>query len=271
MDIAGESFDNTSSSPARSIEPEGRGEDASRVWERIASDYYRLFPPNETVFSYGPLVASEAELKLLGPVAGKKVLDLGCGAGSNAVALAKAGARVIAVDFSESRLQIARKVAERAEVRVEFRRSELSELVFLPARTIDICVCIGSLNLVRDWGRLVRAVERVLDQKGIFVGAIEHPFWSVISRANGSVARAYSDPISFEAELIPGRDDSRVAFNSITVSGLLGLLQKEGFRVTSLVELEATAPPTDPYYRLYPPTLAKAIPPVLVFKAQPHG
>ncbi|HKE75599.1 MAG TPA: methyltransferase domain-containing protein, partial [Acidimicrobiales bacterium] len=53
---------------------------------------------------YGPGLPPESELRLLGHVDGRRVLDLGCGAGSGAVALAKAGARVIAVDDDEASL-----------------------------------------------------------------------------------------------------------------------------------------------------------------------
>ena len=50
------------------------------------------------VVSYGPDIADERTFKLLGNVEGKRVLELGCGGGQNAVALAKQGARVITVD-----------------------------------------------------------------------------------------------------------------------------------------------------------------------------
>ena len=46
-------------------------------------------------FSYGPNGPTERELRLLGDVKGKRVLELGCGTGETAVALAQQGAVVI--------------------------------------------------------------------------------------------------------------------------------------------------------------------------------
>ena len=53
-----------------------------------------------TAVVYGTELPTEAELKLLGPVEGRRVLDLGCGAGRNATVLAQQGAKVLAVDPS---------------------------------------------------------------------------------------------------------------------------------------------------------------------------
>ena len=49
---------------------------------------------------YGAELPTEADLRLCGDVRGKRVLDLGCGAGENAIALARQGAHVIALDAS---------------------------------------------------------------------------------------------------------------------------------------------------------------------------
>src|SRR6478735_4090945 len=47
-----------------------------------------------SVVVYGTELPTESELKLLGTVEGARILDLGCGTGRNAVALAQAGAKV---------------------------------------------------------------------------------------------------------------------------------------------------------------------------------
>jgi hypothetical protein len=60
-----------------------------------------------------PFVALEEQHfdEVLGPVAGLRVLDLGCGTGRHAVRLARAGASVEAVDFSDGMLAQARRSA----------------------------------------------------------------------------------------------------------------------------------------------------------------
>jgi cyclopropane fatty-acyl-phospholipid synthase-like methyltransferase len=61
---------------------------------------------NET--ASGP---TDRELRLIGAVAGKRVLDLGCGTGRAAITFAQQGAVVIAVDGSRSKLERARERA----------------------------------------------------------------------------------------------------------------------------------------------------------------
>jgi SAM-dependent methyltransferase len=56
-------------------------------------------------------VYTEARLRLLGDVAGKDVLDLGCGVGQSAALLGLRGARVTAVDISERCVQLTVKRA----------------------------------------------------------------------------------------------------------------------------------------------------------------
>ena len=46
------------------------------------------------IVQYGPDIPTEADLRLLGNLENKRVLELGCGGGPNAVAMAKQGARV---------------------------------------------------------------------------------------------------------------------------------------------------------------------------------
>ena len=48
---------------------------------------------------------TDRELRLVGSVAGKRVLDLGCGTGQAAITFAKEGAVVIAVDGSRAQLE----------------------------------------------------------------------------------------------------------------------------------------------------------------------
>src|SRR3954454_7562086 len=69
------------------------------------------------VVHYGPDIPTEADLRLLGNLHGKRVLELGCGGGPISVAMAKQGARVLAIDSSAEQIQHARRLAEREEVK----------------------------------------------------------------------------------------------------------------------------------------------------------
>ena len=113
--------------------------------------------------SSGPICPTEAELRLCGDVRNKRVLDLGCGRGENAVALAKQGAHVIAVDQSaDAARRRARRSPTQHEVRVEWHQSDVADLAFLRADSIDLTLAAGLLTEVDDVDRLFRQVHRVL-------------------------------------------------------------------------------------------------------------
>ena len=111
---------------------------------------------------FGPGLGSDVDRRLIGDARGKRVLDLGCGAGHTAVGLAERGARVIATDNDPGQLFSARALAQRSSVTVEFHEAGPAELAFIRADQIDIAVSVWALSLVDDLDRVFRQVHRVL-------------------------------------------------------------------------------------------------------------
>jgi SAM-dependent methyltransferase len=122
---------------------------------------------------------------LLPDVAGKRVLDLGCGAGQLAVRLAELGAmEVIGVDVSERMLELAR--SERAHPRVTYLRAAIEDVEFPPDR-FELVVSSLALHYVEDYPALVRRVARWLIAGGVFVYSTEHPVYTARDPADGWV------------------------------------------------------------------------------------
>lgn len=68
--------------------------------------------------------AGERELKLLGDVKDRDLLEPGCGGGQNAIVLAKGGARFVGLDISDEQVRFARKLAEKeGRLAIEWSRS----------------------------------------------------------------------------------------------------------------------------------------------------
>ena len=61
-----------------------------------------------------------AFFKLVGNVKGKKTLDLACGEGSNTRILARKGAKVAGVDFSERLIEFARQLEKKEKLGIEY-------------------------------------------------------------------------------------------------------------------------------------------------------
>jgi len=84
----------------------------------------------------------EFRFRLLGPLAGKMLLDVGCGDGLNAVMFAKMGARVTGLDLSPGAIEVARRRAEVNGV------SERTTFICAPVETADLAP--DSFDIV--WG-----------------------------------------------------------------------------------------------------------------------
>jgi len=175
---------------------------------------------------------TDRELRLVGAVTGKRVLDLGCGTGHAAIAFAKQGAVVIAVDGSRAKLERARERAEAEEVKVEFREGDLADLAFLRADSIDAAFSADALAEVEDIARVFRQVQRVLRPHASFVFVQEHPIARCLG-AGGEVQHSYFDPGPITVE--DGAGGTRQLYTR-TVSELFTELGRAGFRVDTIFE-----------------------------------
>ena len=175
---------------------------------------------------------TDRELRLVGAVAGKRVLDLGCGEGQAAITFAKQGAVVIAVDGSRAVLERGRERAEAEEVKVEFREGDLADLAFLRADSIDAVFSADALSEVEDIARVFRQVQRVLRPHSSFVFVHEHPI-ALCLGPNGEIAHSYFDPGPIVVD--DGAGGTRQLYTR-NVSELFTELGRAGFRVDTILE-----------------------------------
>ena len=132
------------------------------------------------VIRFGRDVPTDAELRICGDVGdGKRALELGVSREQNALAFAKLGARAIAVDPDESKIDALRTAATAEEVTVQGIVTELADLGAISSASIDLVVANHTLTDVDDLGRLLRQVHRVLKAGRPFVISVPHPFAGV--------------------------------------------------------------------------------------------
>lgn len=209
----------------------------------------------DDVVTYGPEIPREDTLKLLGDLAGKRVLDLGCGAGRNTVALARAGARVIAVDDDPAQVAEARRVVDDAHQKVELHHSPLAELAFLRADTIDAVLSVYALARVADVGRVFRQLHRVLRPEHSLVVSVPHPTFALLDPGGPDPLRIQRSAFD-EQPYAP--DDPRHGTHARSTGALFTELVRAGFRVDHVLEPAASGsggPHSSPAMAQVPATL----------------
>ncbi len=138
-----------------------------------------------------PLVLLERQHlgSMIGDVSGLGVADIGCGTGRHAVQLALAGARVMAVDFSEAMLARAR--AKTGAEAVTFLRHNLAKPLPLKSASFDRVLCCLVLDHIAELEKLFLELGRLCHKDGFVVVSVMHPAMSL----RGVQAR-FTDPAS---------------------------------------------------------------------------
>lgn len=90
-------------------------------------------------------------------LAGKRVVDVGCGGGLLAEAMAHRGARVTGIDLGEAPLAVARLHAEESGVEVDYRHVSVEALAEEAPGRFDVVTCLEMLEHVPDPASVVRA------------------------------------------------------------------------------------------------------------------
>ena len=151
----------------------------ANAWDKISQCYQRRYQIGTSKVHWGPLCSSENRLQLLGDVNGKRVIEIGAGAGQNSIVLAKQGAIATAYDISKEQLKHGQKLAEEEKVKVNFVRGDFQRLrehfntdsfeIAMSAYALQYCSTLESMN------RTFQQIHEILISEGIFVFSLDHP------------------------------------------------------------------------------------------------
>ena len=104
-------------------------------------------------------------LRQMGDIRGKRLLDLGCGAGENSVYFAQQGAHCVATDYSPGMVEVALKLAASNGVEIEGRTANAMALDF-PDNTFDLVYASNLLHHIPDPKVALKEMHRVLKPGG---------------------------------------------------------------------------------------------------------
>jgi ubiquinone/menaquinone biosynthesis C-methylase UbiE len=229
--------------PARRTVSEAETQHANRrEWDGYADEYQATHGAflRDVGFVWGPEGVDEADLRVLGDVTGRDVLEVGCGAAQCARWLVSRGARAVGLDLSERQLQHARRIDEDTGLAVPVVAGTATVLPFADASFDVVFSSFGALQFVLDAGRAVREAARVLRPGGTFAFSVTHPVrWTMPDDPTMEglvVTSSYWDRTPYLEE----DDDGRVTYaeHHRTLGDWVGHLARQGFRLTGLLEPE---------------------------------
>jgi SAM-dependent methyltransferase len=185
---------------------------ANRTWWDAEADAYQAEhgdflggDTGSTDFVWCPEGLREQDARLLGSpesLAGRTVLEVGCGAAQCARWLTEQGARVLALDLSAGQLRHARELDRRSGIRIGgLIQADATRLPLRDATVDTACSAFGAVPFVADSAALHREVARVLRPGGAWVFSVTHPMRWCFADDPGpgglTVERSYFDRRSY--------------------------------------------------------------------------
>jgi len=121
------------------------------------------------------------ELKEIGDVEGKTLLHLQCHFGMDTLSLARMGAKVTGIDFSDKAIALARQLSEELDVPANFINANIYDIPNLLEDKFDIVFTSnGVIGWLPDLFKWAEIIDYCLKPGGTFYIVENHPFGNLI-------------------------------------------------------------------------------------------
>lgn len=206
--------------------------------ETFFIEYKKL---RERTDSFNILLEQPAFFAMLPSVAGKRVLDLGCGFGDACRQYVQLGAStVVGLDISQKMLAEARRLTDTPKV--HYQSLDMDALVGL-AGPFDLVTSSLAIHYVLDFPKLPREIWALLAEGGHFVFSQEHPLTTAPEAGPEYCRDEDGRPLHYKLTDY-GREGGRsiqwfidnVRKQHRTFSSIVNALVETGFRIEKLAE-----------------------------------
>ena len=163
----------------------------------------------------------------MGDIRGKRLLDLGCGAGENSVYFAKKGALCVAADYSPGMVEVALQLAAANNVKISGRTMNAIALD-CPDNTFDFVYASNLLHHLPDPQAVILEMHRVLKPggKACFWDPLRHnPIINVYRRIATSVRTEDETPLDINIVDFVKSQFSKTAYDTFWLATLLIFLR----------------------------------------------
>jgi 2-polyprenyl-6-hydroxyphenyl methylase / 3-demethylubiquinone-9 3-methyltransferase len=202
----------------------------------LAADWWNPDGPSRPLFALNPARLAYIRDQLCAhfgrdrcsrtPLAGLRLLDLGCGGGLVAEPLVRMGATVVGVDAAAENIAVARSHAAEMELGIDYRATTAEALVEQNER-FDAVISLEVVEHVADVALFLKSCAVLLKPEGIFI-------FSTLNRTAASYATAIIGA-EYLLRIIPRGTHDWKKF--ITPDEMLGLLLTAGFTTPDIAGL----------------------------------
>ncbi|HEY0500054.1 MAG TPA: class I SAM-dependent methyltransferase [Kutzneria sp.] len=187
-----------------------------------------------------------AIVDLAGEVAGRRILDAGCGAGTVSAALRERGAIVSGFDRSAKMVELAR---QRLGADTDLRVADIGQPLPYPDGAFDDAVAALVLHYLEDWSAPLAELRRVLRPGGRLIVVVNHPIMLKIERRDTDyfATTKWSSEHSFNGQ------SAILTYWHRPLHAMTAAFTAAGFRISVISE----PPPSPEAYELYPDDMAR--------------
>jgi ubiquinone/menaquinone biosynthesis C-methylase UbiE len=187
-----------------------------------------------------------AIVDLAGDVAGRRILDAGCGAGPVSVALRDRGAVVSGFDRSAKMVELAR---QRLGDDVDLRVADITGPLPYPDGAFDDAVAALVLHYLEDWTAPLAELRRVLKPGGRLIVVVNHPILlKMVHRETDYFATTkWSDEYNFNGQ------KAVLTYWHRPLHAMTDAFTAAGFRTAVISE----PPPAPEAHELFPDEMAR--------------
>jgi SAM-dependent methyltransferase len=223
--------------------------------------------------TWGVFGVPESQLQVLPEVAGKDVIELGCGTAYFGARLKRRGARrVVGVDITPAQLRTARRCDKEFGLGLELIEAN-AEYVPLASEQFDLAVSEYGASIWCDPELWIAEAARLLRPHGELVFLRNSTLSVLCMGPTGKVQTSLQRPQRGLGRIEWKDDDPGVEFHP-SAGDMLRLLRRNGFEVLDLVEVLAPAEAEDhPRYDYVPADWARSWPAEEIWRARrrrPH-